>query len=294
MPVLVRCTCGSEYNLKDEYAGKLVQCPRCGQNLLVPSSEEEEEIPLHRGDPPFDRDLYLLRQHVVAISEKYSVCDENNNPILFVERPVYLARGLLAILAGLIVLGLSMGAFAVLGEALNQEWLLAVGLLVGAVLTLIVFLAIIPKRHVTFWRDESRTGKLLEILQDRKFMPIVATYTVRDPSGNILARLRKNILTNLIRRKWSCYRPDGSLWCVAKEDSLILSLLRRLIGPLFGILRTNFIICDPDTDEVLGEFNRKFTLFDRYVLDLRADRDGLLDRRVALALGVMLDTGERR
>jgi len=293
MPVLVRCTCGSEYNLKDEYAGKLVQCPRCGQNLLVPSPEQEE-IPVQRGEPPFDRDVYLLRQHVVAISEKYSVCDENNNPILFVERPVYLARGILAIFAGILVLGLSMVVFALLGEVLNQEWLLAVGIVVGAVLTFVVIFAIVPKRHVTFWRDQSRTEKLLEILQDRKIMPIVATYTVRDPSGNILARLRKNDLTNLIRRKWSCYRPDGSLWCVAKEDSLILSLLRRLIGPLFGILRTNFIICDPDTDEVIGEFNRKFTLFDRYVLDLRADRDVLLDRRVALALGVMLDTGERR
>jgi len=35
-------------------------------------------------------------------------------------------------------------------------------------------------------------------------------------------------------------------------------------------------------------------LLDRYVLDLKADRARELDRRVALALGVMLDTGERR
>jgi hypothetical protein len=47
-------------------------------------------------------------------------------------------------------------------------------------------------------------------------------------------------------------------------------------------------------EAVLGEFNRKFTLFDRYVLDLSADPDRAFDRRVALALGVMLDTGERR
>jgi hypothetical protein len=45
---------------------------------------------------------------------------------------------------------------------------------------------------------------------------------------------------------------------------------------------------------VLGEFNRKLTLFDRYVIDVRGDVEGILDRRVALALGVMLDTGERR
>ena len=45
---------------------------------------------------------------------------------------------------------------------------------------------------------------------------------------------------------------------------------------------------------MIGEFNRKLTLLDRYVLDLTADRERVFDRRIALALGVMLDTGERR
>ena len=88
--------------------------------------------------------------------------------------------------------------------------------------------------------------------------------------------------------------PDGTTLYLAKEDSVILSLLRRLIGPLMGILRTNFIIVRGDSEDVVGEFNRKFTILDRYVLDLKADRNRLFDRRVALALGVMLDTGERR
>ena len=66
-----------------------------------------------------------------------------------------------------------------------------------------------------------------------------------------------------------------------------------VLGPLFGLLRTNFLLVGAD-GAVLGEFNRKFTLLDRYVLDLTADPERLLDRRVALALGVMLDTGERR
>ena len=45
---------------------------------------------------------------------------------------------------------------------------------------------------------------------------------------------------------------------------------------------------------MIGEFNRKFTILDRYVLDMTADPAHELDRRIALALGVMLDTGERR
>jgi hypothetical protein len=45
---------------------------------------------------------------------------------------------------------------------------------------------------------------------------------------------------------------------------------------------------------ILGEFNRKFTILDRYVVDLTDDPDRYLDRRIALALGIMLDTGEGR
>jgi hypothetical protein len=81
---------------------------------------------------------------------------------------------------------------------------------------------------------------------------------------------------------------------VAKEDSIILSLLRRVLGPLFGLLRTNFLITRGESDMVVGEFKRKLTILDRYVLDLSADRRRDLDRRLGLALGVMLDTGERR
>ncbi len=73
----------------------------------------------------------------------------------------------------------------------------------------------------------------------------------------------------------------------------MLSLLRRVLGTFFGFLRTNFLFLGPG-GEVLGEFNRKFTLLDRYVLDLTADPERTLDRRLALAAGVMLDTGERR
>lgn len=296
MPVLVRCTCGNAYNLKDEFAGKLVQCPRCGQNLLVPSETAEVS---QRGTPPFDRDVYLLRQRVLAISEKYSVDDENKNPLFYVERPVFLLRDLLAVIAGGLAFLVVFIIFFIAAEATRENEIVSVlfrilAILLGALAFFFVFLAIIRKRHVTFWRDPSKQEPLLHIIQDRKFMPIIATYTVSDSEGNVLARLRKNIFTNIFRRKWTCFRPDGSVWVTAKEDSIILALLRRFIGPLFGILRTNFIICDGQTDEVIGEFNRKFTLLDRYVLDMRADPEGRLDRRVALALAVMLDTGEKR
>lgn len=296
MAIEVKCRCGTVYNLRDEYAGQWVQCPRCGQSMQVPAPPPVDRIP--QADPVFDRDVFLLRQKHLAISEKYVVADENNEPILFVQRPVYLLAGCLAMLAGvaafLVVGGVWMGlALAVQHEALRIVLLVA-GIVAAIAALVAALVALYPKRHVYFYRDEAKQDKLLEVLQDRKFMPIVATYTIRDAAGNVLARLRKNILTNLFRKKWWCYNPDGSVRCVVKEDSVILSLLRRFLGPLFGILRTNFIFCDAGTEDVIGEFNRKFTILDRYVLDMRADPARQLDRRVALAVGVMLDTGERR
>jgi len=171
--------------------------------------------------------------------------------------------------------------------------LLAAGFL-GLAALFLVGIPLSAKRHVTFYRDASKRHRLMDVLQDRKFQPITATYTVRDARGAPLARLGKNWLYNLFRKRWYVYAPDGRLLYIAKEDSIILSLLRRLLGPLLGLLRTNFLILIPGTEDVVGEFQRKLTILDRYVLDMSADPQRHVDRRIALALGVMLDTGERR
>ena len=67
-----------------------------------------------------------------------------------------------------------------------------------------------------------------------------------------------------------------------------------MLRAFFGLLRTNFIIVQGDSDRVIGEFNRNFTILDRYVLDMSADQQHILDRRIAIAIGIILDTGERR
>ena len=126
---------------------------------------------------------------------------------------------------------------------------------------------------------------------------LARTYTVVTASGLTLARLRKEYIHNVFRKRWYVETPAGQRTAMAIEDSIVLSLLRRVLGSLFGLLRTNFIFVHVDPmagGAVFGEFNRKFTIFDRYVLDLTSDPEQRLDRRVGLALGVMLDTGEGR
>ena len=248
-------------------------------------------------DPVFMRSKFLLRQKHLSLSEKYYVWDEGGQALLFIERPAMVLRSLLAALA---VLGVLLGTGALcasIGTAAPervQGILIAVALLGGLVAAIVAGVACSPKRHVTFFRDDTRRERLLTVEQDRKFMPVVATYTVKDAAGKVLARLRKNYLYNFFRKRWTCSDPDGRLLSLIQEDSLLLSLLRRFLGPFFGLLRTNFVLFKGDSEDVIGEFNRKLTLLDRYVLDLSADEGGHLDRRVALAIGVMLDTGERR
>lgn len=298
MSVRVTCQCGTSYELKDEFAGKLVKCPQCGRENRVPAGSAGVPVQV-QADPVFDRDIFLLRQQMLRISEKYDVGDEKGNNIIYIERPAHLLRNLGAGLAGIIAATVVMGAFgAVSDQTAPQSAARGILLLLGVVLALVTLIAVaVPlsaKRHVTFYRDGSKRDRLLEVLQDKKWQPITATYTVRDFRGKPLAGFAKNILYNLIRKRWYIYGPDKRLQFVAKEDSVILSLLRRFLGPLFGVLRTNFIILRPDSEDVIGEFKRKFTILDRYVLDMSADPQRLMDRRVALALGVMLDTGERR
>jgi hypothetical protein len=235
----------------------------------------------------------------MRISEKYDVGDEKGNNIVFVERPAHLLQSLGAILALFAVWWGGTALMIALAEQLPAQspgralvaLLGSLGALIGG---LVVGVALSPKRHVSFYRDATKRDRLLEVLQDKKWQPITATYTVRDFRGRPLARLAKNWLYNMFRKRWYVYDPAGRLLYVAREDSIILSLLRRLLGPLFGFLRTNFIIQAQGSEDVLGEFKRKFTILDRYVLDMSADPQRTVDRRVALALGVMLDTGERR
>jgi uncharacterized protein YxjI len=295
MALSVQCQCGNTYDLKDEYAGKLVRCPKCQS---VSRAEKSAFTPTSQADPVFDRDVFLLRQKHLAINEKYTVSDESGTPIVYVERPAHLLRNLLALLVGVVaalaVFSLFVAGAVALGKGALPAALLMAGWPAAFVALAVVGSAVSKKRHITFYRDEAKRERLLEILQDRKLQLIIATFTVRDARGQKLARLRKNYIYNIFRKRWEIRTMAGQVAFVAKEDSIILSLLRRVLGPMFGLLRTNYIVLGADGRSVLGEFKRKMTILDRYALDLKRDRQRKLDRRLALALGVMLDTGERR
>jgi uncharacterized protein YxjI len=250
-------------------------------------------------DPVFLRSKFLLRQKHLAISEKYYVWDEGGEDILYIERPAHFLRNLLAGVVTLALLLAGLGGALALGTSLPESALRPVlaglALVAGIVAAIVAGTACYAKRHTSVYRDDSKRERLLTIEQDLKWTFLTDTYTVKDASGEVLARLVKNRVYDLFRKRWRCHAPDGTLLSLILEDSIVRALLRRLVGPFLGLLRTNFVLLKGDDEtRVIGEFNRTLTLLDRYVLDLAADETEHLDKRVALAVGVMLDTGERR
>jgi len=276
MAILTPCSCGSIYNMKSDFSGKRVVCSRCAAQLRIPFIDKENTAD---GLQVFDHETYLLKQKHFSISTKYSVVDSNDHEILFVERPAKYLYRIFLLMIGILLLDR------------GREHLMA--------LIPIVFIAyylISIKRDIQFYSSRKKEKQLLEVRQNSWLQIKWIRYTLYDHKGSTLGYFEKNRFTDFFRRKWYFRTPDGTLLLKAQEDSLIASLLRRVTGYFFdiAIFRTNFVFFAGHSEQVVGEFNKKISLFDRYILDMSSDTDKLIDCRVALALGVLLDTGEGR
>lgn len=264
-----------------------------------------QERPAIGAGDPFDRDKFLLHQKHLSIDQKYAVFDESGRQILFVKRRSHLGRSLLAALAaiatGAALFALTMFLTYFLDTQLGasdaiQIAVFGIGLLATFIAMFAVGIALGPKRHIQFCTDPQYQRTCLTVLQDKKFMPVNVTFTAADSDLNLLGWFRKNSFSNIIRKRWYVHGPDGELICICMEDSILKSILRRVFRSVLDVpfMRTNFILLAPDMKTRLGEFNRRFTVFDKYVLDMSPDARRRLDRRMAMALGVLLDTAERR
>ncbi|HOO56853.1 MAG TPA: zinc ribbon domain-containing protein [bacterium] len=147
------------------------------------------------------------------------------------------------------------------------------------------------KRHIMIYTDRNENNMVMKLLQDQVFQIVYKWFTLVDEHGNTLARFRRNNFISLLRRSWDIFAPDGTMIAQVAEDSWGKALFRRF-GPFGDFFKTDFIITVGE--QVIGTFVRKLTIADKYVLDMSGDPQKRLDRRVALALGILLDTAEAR
>ncbi|HWQ61063.1 MAG TPA: hypothetical protein VN521_02055, partial [Negativicutes bacterium] len=116
MSVPVHCECGAFYNLKSEYAGRLLECPACHRHIRAPERQ---------GSPLFDRDVFQLREKHFAIATKYHVRDEDGNPLMYVERPALIAQRLMAVVILYVVIVSMAAVFASLAK-INVMWFVVI------------------------------------------------------------------------------------------------------------------------------------------------------------------------
>ena len=159
------------------------------------------------------------------------------------------------------------------------------------------------RRAITVFEDDSKQKSVLFISQDHYWEIFHRNYTVADVDGQVIAKLSRDNLGSLFRRSWDIMDPNGVSIARAREDSAILGALRRIIdlipfvGLAGGIIKTDFDFLrrgSSGNEEKIGSFDRRISLFDKYVLDLSQDPEQQLDRRTALAVGILLDTAEKR
>lgn len=159
------------------------------------------------------------------------------------------------------------------------------------------------RRTITIYDDESKQKPILFVTQDHYWEAFHRNYKAKTVDGEVLAKLSRNNIKSLFRRGWDIADAAGAPLAIAREDSVILAFVRRLVNLipfvdlLGGIIKTDFhfIRRDESGNEVkIGSFDRRISLFDKYVLDLSADPERKLNRRVALAVGILLDTAEKR
>jgi uncharacterized protein YxjI len=147
------------------------------------------------------------------------------------------------------------------------------------------------KRHIYIYTDSSLNNKILNVMQDNFFMIFYMKFTMTDMDGQVIAKFRRRNLISALRRTWDIQSPDGEVIGQAIEDSWFKALFRRFV-PMGEFFKTDFNITVGG--RVIGKYIRRWTLLDKYVLDLTEDPQHSLDRRAAVALGFLLDAGERR
>jgi uncharacterized protein YxjI len=156
------------------------------------------------------------------------------------------------------------------------------------------------KEDIRFYIDDSRTKELMRIKARQRFDP-AARYDVTTPEGERIGQIQKVFGTSLLRSTYTLYDAAGVEVAKVTEKNLLVALFRRLVGfiPQLGNFANwlpipyHFVFQREGT--VIGSHRRHlWKLADTYTIDLTADVNHTLDRRLVLATAVGLDALQAR
>jgi uncharacterized protein YxjI len=150
------------------------------------------------------------------------------------------------------------------------------------------------KEDVRLFSDETMTTELMAI-RTESILDISGSYAIIDSQRNVtLAYARRQGLKSIVKDSWTICDATGREVGKIVEDSTSAAIMRRLIGPL-----TQLFMPQGHTLEINGvpicrlQQNRN-PFVRKVVVDLSADRANVLDRRVGIAIALILMIIESR
>jgi uncharacterized protein YxjI len=156
------------------------------------------------------------------------------------------------------------------------------------------------KEDIRFFTDDSKTEELLRIKARQRFDPR-ARYDVTAPDGSTVGEIQKVFGASLLRSTYEVHPANGGDPVIARERNVAVALFRRAVGfiPYIGDfadwLPIPYHFDFVRGDKVIGSHERRrWSLRDRYTIDMTGDPEHTIDRRLILAIAVGMDALQAR
>ena len=140
------------------------------------------------------------------------------------------------------------------------------------------------REDIRVYSDEAKANQVLAI-RTQQILDISPTYDIVEmPSGEKAGSLKRKGLKSILRDEWEIFDASGMMIGKVEEDSTVLAILRRFLTNLIP-QKYQFQV----GGQVVGTFQQQFNPFlYRATMDLTSDTGKRLDRRLALAAGILL------
>jgi uncharacterized protein YxjI len=156
------------------------------------------------------------------------------------------------------------------------------------------------KEDIRFYTDASKTQELLRIKARQRFDPR-ATYDVTDDLGAKVGAIQKVFGASLLRSTYRILDAAGEEIAITTEKSLGIALFRRAVGFIPYVdnisdwLPIPYHFVFKHGERIIGENTRQmWKIRDNYHIDMTADSEHILDRRLVLAIAVGMDALQAR
>lgn len=147
------------------------------------------------------------------------------------------------------------------------------------------------REDLRFFSDESESAELFRV-KARQVVDVGGRYDVTTVAGDRIGVLQRRFAQTLLRTTWAILDADEGPVADVTESSMPRAVLRR-VAEIFDVpILYHFSILVEGRQ--VGEVRRILTLRDRYVMTLGGDIDRRIDRRMAVAMLVVLDALQAR